>query len=210
MSLELVVNEKTIKSRQLLLSNYLKNNNNGLLTEFETVYFKHIFEKYYTPDDKEIKFNTKDILNVSIQKDNYGNKCFTIFVNNIWYPTSIKRLSGSNRSEKYNLNRALRNSIEEQIITFRNLNPLNINNICPIKNIKLGFDAEVDHEIPFYILAEEWLKNNKNVKYKYNINNFNYDLQEPYHSLWYNFHLENAKLRWVSKEGNQVAHKFYI
>ena len=44
MSLELVINEKTIKSRHLLLSNYLKNNNIGILTENESVFFKHIFQ----------------------------------------------------------------------------------------------------------------------------------------------------------------------
>jgi hypothetical protein len=41
-------NEKTIKNRHLLLSNYLKNHNIGILTENECVFFKHIFEKFYT------------------------------------------------------------------------------------------------------------------------------------------------------------------
>ena len=54
MSLKLVINEKTIKNRRLLLSNYLKNNNVGVLSENEVIFFKHIFEKFYTPD--EFKF----------------------------------------------------------------------------------------------------------------------------------------------------------
>ena len=52
MSLELVINEKTIKNRHLLLSNYLKNNNVGVLSENEVIFFKHIFEKFYTPDEQ--------------------------------------------------------------------------------------------------------------------------------------------------------------
>jgi hypothetical protein len=74
-------------------------------------------------------------------KDNYGNKCFCILVND----TSIKRLSGGNRNDKANLIRALRNAIEPQIIDFRKTNPLNHNNICPVTNGILGLDAEVDH-----------------------------------------------------------------
>ena len=47
MSLELVFNEKTIKNRRLLLSNYLFSNNIGFLNENEKIFFKHIFEKYF-------------------------------------------------------------------------------------------------------------------------------------------------------------------
>ena len=112
MSLNSVINEKTIKSRYALLSNYLKDNNIGDLSESEIVYFKHIFEIYYTPDEEYTKFNIETILNVTIVKNSYGKKCFTIYVDDTWYPTSIKRLSGSNRTEKANLIRSLRNAIE--------------------------------------------------------------------------------------------------
>ena len=46
MSLELVLHEKTIKNRHLLLSSYLKNNNVGVLSENEGEFFKHIFENF--------------------------------------------------------------------------------------------------------------------------------------------------------------------
>ena len=208
MSLELVMNEKTIKSRQALLSNYLKNNNISMLTDAEVLYFKQIFGKFYIPDDKDIKFNVNLISNVSIV-NNRGNKCFRICVDNIWYPASIKRLSGHNRTEKDNLKRALRNAIEVQTNNYRILNPLNINDTCPIINNKLGFDAQVDHQIPFHILTAEWIKDNKNISYIYDLNKFEYILQEPYYTEWFNFHLEKAILRWVSKEGNKIAHNLY-
>lgn len=209
MSLETVINEKTIKNRHSILSNYLKNNNVGILNENDALWFKHIFEKFYTPDEQYIKFNVLQISNVSIVKDNYGNKCFCIFVNEIWFPTSIKRLAGSNRNDKANLIRALRKSIEPQINDFRKNNPLNPTNICLITNEPLGLDAEVDHQIPFYILAEEWIKNNKNASYIYNLDNFDYILHDPYYTSWFNFHLEKSILRWVSKEGNKIAHNLY-
>jgi len=209
MSLALGINEQTIKSRRELLSKYLKNNNTGCLTEREEVYFKHIFQKYYTPDVEYEKFDIKFITSVSIVKDSYCRNCFSICVNNIWYPTSIVRLSGSNRTEKANLIRALRYAIEEQINNFRRSNTLNPTELCPIIHDKLGLDAQVDHQKPFHILADEWLKKNTNVSYLYNIEKFNYVLQEPHLENWLKFHLENAILRWVSKEGNKTAHKLY-
>ena len=185
------------------------------MNENDALLFKHIFEKFYTPDEQYIKFIASQILNVSIMKYNYGNKCFCIFVNDTWFPTSIKRLSGSNRNDKANLIRALRNAIEPQISYFRKANPLNPNNICPVTNRILGLDAEVDHKIPFHILAEEWIKNNKNISdiyisYIYILDKFDYILQEPYYTSWINFHLQKSILRWVSKEGNRFAHKLYV
>ena len=208
MSLELVINEKTITSRKSLLSNYLKNNNVGILTENEGIFFKHIFQKFYTPDKEDIKFNVEQISNVSII-ENRGNKCFSILVDNIWYPTSIKPLSGSSRNEKRNLERALRNAIEPQINNFRLCNPLNPSGICPVTNKILDTDAQVDHQKPFHILAEEWIKDNKNISYIYVLDKFDYILQEPHFTSWFNFHLEESILRWVSKEGNKSAHKLY-
>jgi hypothetical protein len=209
MSLELVINEKTIKKRYLLLSDYLKNNNVGILTEIEILYFKHIFEKFYTPDEEYTKFNVSEISTVSIVNNIHGNKCFSIFVNNEWFPTSIKRLSGSNRTDKANLIRSLRNAIESQIKNFRVCNPLNPEDICPVTKQKLGSDAQVDHQIPFHILADEWIKDNKHISYIYVLDKYKYILQEPHYTSWFNFHLDKAILRWVSKEGNKFAHKLY-
>jgi hypothetical protein len=208
MSLELVINEKTIKNRYLLLSNYLKNNNK--LTETEGIFFKHIFEKFYTPDEPYTKFNVSQISNISIVKDNYGKKCFSIFINDTAFPTSIKRLSGSNRNDKANLIRSLRNAIQPQIKNFRICNILNPNDICPVTKKMLGINAEVDHQIPFHILAEEWIKNNINISYIYVLDKFEYILQESHYTLWSNFHLEKAILRWVSKEGNKFAHTLWL
>lgn len=210
MSLELVMSEKTIKNRYSLLSAYLTNNNIGVLPEPEIIFFKHIFEKYYTPDKQYTKFHVSQFSNISIVNDNYKNKCFSVLVDNTWYPTSIKRLSGSNRNDAVNLIRAMRNGIEQQIKTFRINNPLNSNYICPVTKTLLGIDAQVDHQLPFHVLAENWLKDNKNISYDYNLDKFEYILQEPHYTKWFNYHLENAILRWVSKTGNTYAHHLYL
>jgi len=224
MSLEQVINQKTIKSRHALLSNYLKTQPIGELTESEKKDFKHIFSKYYIPDNDVEKFPASKIENVAIKSDKWNKKYFSIYVNE-WHPTSIKRLAGSNRTEHQNLIRALRNAIEPQIIDFIKV-PLNPENICPVTNKKLGTYAQVDHEIPFHILAEEWLRlyalkdnccnalkkcegvTKKDVTYVYDALQMNYTLFKK--SEWFNYHLENAKLRWVSKEGNKYAHKLYL
>lgn len=209
MSLELVLHEKTIKNRHLLLSSYLKNNNVGVLSENEGEFFKHIFEKFYTPDEDDTKFSALQISNISIVQNNYGNKGFSILVDNVWVPTSIKRLSGSNRTDTANLRRSLRNAIEPQIQKFRACNSLNPNDMCPITGNVLGSDAEVDHEIPFHVLAAKWIKDNRNISYHYVLDKFEYILQEPQYTSWSNFHEKESKLRWVSKEGNKYAHKLY-
>lgn len=211
MFLDKVITEKTIKKRHEILSKYLQIKPSGVLNETDTLDFKHIFEMFYTPDKFEEKFEVNNISSVSIVKDKYGNKCFSICVNNVFYPTSIKRLSGSTRTHQENLKKALRTTIKKQITDFRIANPLNMYNICPITNNILGNDAEVDHEIPFHILSNNWLNNNKlPPSIKYIREQFSYILDEPYFEQWYNYHLEHAKLRWVSKEGNKIAHKMYI
>jgi hypothetical protein len=209
MSLESVLNEKTIKNRYNLLSKYI-NCNVGELNETEQIYFKHIFSKFYTPDDNEEKYN--NITNVKIIiNETWKNKCFNIQVDNTWIPASIKRLAGSNRNNKMNLRRALRNTIEQQIMEYRTLYPLKPNDICPITSKPLNLDAQVDHLIPFHVLADRWLETQSDVKYNYDLKETNYVLELPQKTqAWYKYHQQNAKLRWVSKEGNKYAHKNFI
>ena len=55
------------------------------------------------------------------------------------------------------MTQASRITIEPQIKEYRINNKLNINDICPVKGIKLGYDAEVDHIIPFNKLLKSFL-----------------------------------------------------
>lgn len=208
MSLVDFFEQKTINSRKNILSNYLKNSEvNYYLNDSELLNFRKIFEIYYTPDDNEEKYDSESIKKVcvKINEKNRAYKGFSILVDNKWEPTAIIRLSGSKRTEKRILRRALRTGIQIQIDDFKKNNPLNIDEICPITNLKLNYDAQVDHEIKFRDLADEWIKKNKKIPYKYNREISDYILEEPYLKSWREFHLRNAKLRWLSKEGNMIS-----
>jgi len=210
MSLNQVILTNTKSGRNTLLSNYLKKNS-GLLNEEETNYFKIIFDLYYTPDNGEEKYNIDDIISVKIGKNkSYGGCCFYIFINDIWKPTSIKKLAGTIINNNLIITRALRFAINEQILDFIHKNPLDVTQICPLENKPIGYDAQVDHVIPFSVISEKWLENNtiniNNMRYDFNQNN--YFIDSPFQEDWYNFHQDNAKLRWISKDGNKYAHKF--
>ena len=207
MSLSEVLNQKLIKTRDNLMSIYLRNNI-GPLSAQETFFYKNIFSKYYTPEDIYTKFKITEIQSVKIIPNGWGNRCFVIIVNNIEYPTSIRRLAGSKSgsNEKAYIKRAMREAINEQINNFKISNPLDVTLLCPLENIPLGIDAQVDHEIPFHIIANDWLSGKK-VLYEYDLNKMDYVLKEPLKNDWSNFHLQKAKLRWLSKEGNKYAHK---
>jgi hypothetical protein len=206
-----ILNEKTIKKRHLLLQQYLKNNNVGILNEKDSIIFKNLFSKFYTPDDNEQKIDSKDICCIHIVKNKYNLKCFDIILNNnIRYHTSIKRLSGSSINKNLNIKRALRHEIEYQIFDFINENPLNITLLCPITGYKLGKDSQIDHEIPFHIIASHFLKDNENIEVEYDVENFNYVIKDrKLAEKWKTYHKKIAVLRWLSKDGNKIAHKFY-
>ena len=208
--MENVLSEKTIKKRYTILQEYLKNNKIGILNEKDSITFKHIFEKYYTPDNEQ-KIDSKDICCIHIVKNKYNLKCFDIILNNnIRYHTSIKRLAGSSINKNLNIKRALRHEIEYQIFDFIKHNELCETELCPITGYKLGLDAQVDHELPFYIIASDWLKDNGNIEVEYDVENFNYIIKDSILSKsWKEYHQKRAVLRWLSKNGNKISYKFY-
>jgi hypothetical protein len=216
MSLELVLTETGIRKRYDLLSNYLKNNDVGELNEEESNYFREIFTRFYTPEERELdsKFPASIISKVHIIKRAFSNNCFSLVVDDVPWPASIRRLCGSKITDRSNLIRAHRNAIEGQIMQFRISNPLCIESICPVSKEngsfeKLGSDAQVDHEIPFSKLLDRWRQNNKDATCLYSLEKQNYILDDKFLSNWANYHLKESKLRWVSKKSNTYAHRLY-
>jgi hypothetical protein len=208
MSLIEVLQEKDQKKRQSILSDYLKYNNLDILNDEDYKLFIEIFEIFYTVEENEEKFNKDDIKSVKIDLNlTYRTKQFMILVNDQWYPTSIKRLSGNTKSKNLIISTAFRNSIIDQIYEFKKNNPLNPFDECPINKGLLHCNAQVDHEKPFNIILKEYLNKNKDDIYYYDINKQIYLIKEPL--KWQKFHFEKAKLRWVSKEGNKTAHLLY-
>ena len=206
-TMETIVNLKTIKARKEVLSTFLRENDTGELNGKDSEAFRILFATYYTPDESDIKFSTTEIASVKIDiHKTYGTSGFQILVNDEWQHASIERLAGGKRTEHANLNRALRDAILPQIRCFRENNPLDHNATCPVTSESIGYDAEVDHEIPFHRLVSEWLKTQAHIKCEYDSCSRVYKVDTSLCESWCEFHRINARLRWLSKKGNQIAH----
>lgn len=190
--------------RMAMLSAYLKAHECVKLPREDTVIFLRIFEESYTVKD------IATITSVRIERNPYGNKYFAIYHNDRWIPTSIKKLCGQQITEKQIIQRGLRYAIEPQIRDFRDANALNPTDTCPVLNIELGPDAQVDHIIPFHRLTEYFLSKHPDITYYYSIKEKNYIIEEPHRTQWIKFHRKNAKLRYLSKEGNKIAHLSFV
>jgi hypothetical protein len=192
--------------RMKMLSAYLKDHDCIQLSREDTDIFLQIFEESYTADNNESKYDISEITSVRIERTPYGNKCFALRHKDRWIPTSIKKLCGQQTTTKQIIQRGLRYAIEWQIRDFRDANALNPSDTCPVLNIELGLDAQVDHIIPFHRLTEYFLAKHHGITYFYSTREKNYIIEEPHRSKWIKFHQKNAKLRYVSKEGNKIAH----
>jgi hypothetical protein len=147
-----VQKETTIDKRRKILSQFLKENDVGKLSDENDEHFRLIFQKNYTLDEGDEKFKDEDIDRVEFDESTRGDKWFVIYHKynspQTAIPTSIKYLAGSKRSGSGNQNIA-RVAIQPQIDAFKKVNPLNVDDECPLGNCKLGSDAQVDHEISF-------------------------------------------------------------
>jgi hypothetical protein len=199
---------KMIVSRAISLRKCL--NTVGVLDPPSLRLWIQLFDTYYAPGDGETKHSLESIQNVYIQYISHlGTYCFQMELNDGTKSfVSYKRLagaSGGKRTYTTNLTRALRHSVHEQIIQFKERNPLDPNMMCPILGIPLGSDAEVDHEIPFAKLKETWLKLHPALKEVCEQSQSAYVLKDKtLEESWKAFHLENAVLRYVSKAGNRL------
>jgi hypothetical protein len=79
--------------RKNLLSKFLQSDNIGELNESDKYYFTQMYCNFYSYEDGRPKFNIDDIQKVSIEKGDYGSKCFNISVDNQKYIISIKRFT---------------------------------------------------------------------------------------------------------------------
>jgi len=197
---------KTIVVRVISLRKCL--NTVGVLDPPSLRLWIQLFDTYYAPGDGETKHEIECIQNVYIQFISHlGTHCFQMeLTNGTKSFASYKRLagaSGGKRTYTTNLTRALRHSVYDQIIQFKERNTLDPTKMCPILGIPLGLDAEVDHEIPFAKLKDAWLKQHSSVKEVYEQSQSAHVLKDKtLEDSWKAFHLENAVLRYVSKAGN--------
>ena len=207
--------EKRISERKKILSKFLKDNEVGQLSEDDEEQFRHIFQQFYTPEEQHEKFENKDIVGVHIGLA-LNNKCFKIMhIDNLneLIPASKKYLAGSQRTTKQSIAGAARLAIRPQINEWKETHRLNVDGLCPIKHCRLGTEAQVDHEILFKDLLEDWRKESgaKDLKTKYNSKLYDHEFTNPATlDSWRAYHQTHAKLRWASKEGNQGRSKSTI
>jgi hypothetical protein len=209
-SLQLALESTTQTKRHTALQQYLRETPIGQLSSDDSKIFKDIFHKFYTPDLGEKKYNINDIeyINIKVCERNRNNKCFRIKARGIEHGCSIKFLAGKRRSKKDNVTNASRADIMYQINDFKNKNPLIHTDTCPVKGIPLGYDAQVDHIIPYHELLENFIKENNINIYSINVSCDHKGirtLEEPYKTMWCEYHKKNAKLRWLSKAGNKIS-----
>jgi hypothetical protein len=196
----------TITGRKQYLKQLLRSGN---LSPDDITCLKDWFERYYTPDIGQAKYHTEDIDTFFIASSGrFNTLCLHIRLKDgTDTDVSSDRLAGERRSQYENRIRALRTAIEPQIELFRQTHPLCPTDICPIENIPLGVDAQVDHyNPPFHILVKEWL-DEINVKPSAIYSAGVYRFEEPYQTQWIQYHKTYANLRWLSKEGNKKAHR---
>jgi hypothetical protein len=200
----------TKKKRKEILQSYLRTHPVGEISEEDSDIMKCLFDEFYTPDTGQRKYPSDEIEKFYIGFGRFNSVCFHIRCKNgIEDVATIDRLSGSNRTPKANLLRALRYAIEPQLEEFREANTLDPTALCPIEHIPLGFDAQVDHFNPtFQQLVDDWLKKNKDPQIKWGPRASSiYLLEEPYQTSWITYHKQKANLRYLSKEGNKKAHR---
>ena len=191
-----------------MLQDYLKSTD--AVSAIDSEILVRLFLHQYTPDIGDRKYEKSEIANIYIAKHPiYETKGFYLrLTSGLVEPVAYMRLAGKNRDAVENLKKALRSEIQPQIDAFRRLYPLDPTAFCPIAyNCPLGTDAQCDHYYPtFRLLVKRWIAGNPEPKVSYNKERCLYELLEPHKTSWTQYHSDHARLRWLSKVGNQKAH----
>ena len=197
-----------LKDRCLILQDYLRSNET--VSAIDSDVLLRLFLQYYTPDIGDRKYEKSEIANIYIAKHPiYATKGFYLrLTSGLVEPVAYMRLAGKNRDAVENLKKALRSEIQPQIDAFRCAYPLDPTAFCPIAyDCQLGTDAQIDHYYPtFRLLVKDWIAGTPGPKVSYNIERCVYELLEPHKTSWIQYHSDHARLRWLSKVGNQKAH----
>ena len=197
-----------VTERCSILKDYLQSNET--VSTINSDILLQLFMQYYTPDIGDRKYDRSEIAYIYIATHPiYKTKGYYLrLMDGTVEPVAYRRLAGENRTEIENLRNALRSEIQPQIDAFRTANLLDPTAFCPIAyNCPLGTDAQVDHYYPtFRLLVKDWIADNPGPKVMYNNDRRLYELLEPHKTSWIQYHSDHARLRWLSKVGNQKAH----
>lgn len=120
------------------------------------------------------------------------------------YLTLYSCITGKYKSNKHHLNDCLRRAIIEQINEFKETNSMP--DKCAICHVELTPDnVEIDHVIPFSVLVDEWIKQNK-----VDIDTIEYEQVKGVRMIkdkelindWVVYHKTHAKLEFICNECN--------
>lgn len=143
-----------------------------------------------------------NMIDICIKKNKMNSKYFEL--NIIREDGSIEDISYrsciSKRPSDYNLKRAMRYSIEPQILEFKNNNKL----ICSFCNST--DDIQIDHIKLFKTLYDEFIEQNINIPKSFDDNIYNTAMFQKqdfeFEEKWRKFHKDNAYLRPLCKKCN--------
>ena len=198
--MEEIFNSRTQIARQKILKQFLADNPCRNLNDREQEILNFAIYTWYKQDQVEL---VKPSGQCSIRISKWGNKEFT-WVNG--GSRAVDRICGAAPNQKSALSRAYREAINQQIKDYRLNYPLNPRGICPISGERLGYSAQVDHEVPFSQLITRYEKAN-GIPLAFRDSEGTWELPDSHRKKWEAFHLEHARLRWLSETSNRYAHQ---
>jgi len=162
--------------------------------------FNDFMELFKNHPEYETKL--KDVVDLCIVQNKRNSKYFEINIirtdgttDDISYRCCINP-----RPVNYNLNSALRYTIEPQISAFREKTNL----ICDF--CKSVDDIQIDHIIRFKDLSDDFLKGRNDIPEVFDDNNYNSckfrEVDKLFMDAWYEYHLIHSKLRCLCRKCN--------
>ena len=198
--MEGIIKSQTQIARQKAMKQFLADNPCRNLTDKEQEILTYAILTWYKPDLGELDRPSGQC---SIRISQWGNKEFT------WAnggSRAVDRICGAAPNQKSALSRAYREAINQQIKDYRLAYPLNPRGICPISGERLGYSAQVDHEVPFSQLTARYEKAN-GIPLAFRNSEGTWELPSSHRVAWEEFHQEHARLRWLSAISNRYAHQ---
>ncbi len=214
----IIIGNKTYKSQKELETDVRKNLlevgitksvKSKSIEKFE--YFKNVCKRHPKQEDK-----LKNIVDFEIKQDVLNKKGLALnIINNDGTETEIswrKCLSGKNQTVETQYNMALRQSISSQILEFKRNNDLSVCKIC--NESLIDKSIHIDHEIHFAQLVNDFTKlNNITIPTEYNKIPITFEKifipkDEWIGKKFYDYHLQNSKLRVVCEKCNLTREKY--
>ena len=153
-------------------------------------------------DHPEYETKIENVVDLCIVKNKRNSKYFEInLIRNDETREDISyRCCINTRPKNYNLNSALRYTIEPQITEFRKGKEL----ICEF--CKSLDDIQIDHIITFKDMSDMFLKDRSDIPFVFDDTDYNgckfQTVDEVFMNEWYEYHQNNAKLRCLCRKCN--------